>query len=73
MKAQALKLKPVQLSAACVAWDIGGCQGLGLWLAQAKLGRDYYAELVTLVRAELNDTIDYSQEDGDVGTRTNHP
>lgn len=59
-----LALKPAQLNAAAKAWEHGGCQTLGHWLAQSQLGRDYYSQLVGLVRAKLNDTTDYSLEDG---------
>ena len=65
MRTRALKLKPAQLDAAAQAWEHGGCQTLGHWLMQSKLGRDCYSELVDLVRTKLGDTTDYSQEDGD--------
>lgn len=65
MKAPTFKLKPAQLDAACEAWEHGGCQTLGHWLMQSKLGRDHYGELVQLVRAKLGDTTDYSQENDD--------
>lgn len=65
MKPSMLKLKPAQLQTACDAWEHGGCQTLGHWLMQSGLGRDYYSELVGLVRAKLGDTTDYSEETHD--------
>lgn len=59
-----LHLTRRQLEAACEAWQRGA---LGFWAPRAKLkdwGVKVYGELVALVRAELGDDTDYSQEDG---------
>lgn len=53
-----------QLAEACKAWQVGGCLGLGLWLSRHKEYHTVadYGDLVAMVRAELNDDTDYSQE-----------
>jgi len=64
-------LSPAALSSACAAWRDRGCQSLALWLAhwldQTTGRRGYsvaqYGDLVRRVRAELNDTTDYSEAD----------
>jgi hypothetical protein len=65
MSTYGLHLTPGQLNAACTAWEQGGCQLLGLWGAhniKATWGVRRYAELIALVRCELNDYVDYSKE-----------
>lgn len=59
-----VKLTPRQLHEACAAWASGGCLGLGLWLSRFKKPHSVsdYAELVGLVRAELQDETDYGKE-----------
>lgn len=62
--ANELTISRRQLHDACAAWQSGGTLGLGLWLSKHKAHfstRDY-AELVGLVRTELNDWTDYSEE-----------
>jgi hypothetical protein len=64
MATDELKVSKRQLKEACHAWESGGTLALGLWLSKHKphfTVRDY-GDLVELVRVELNDTVDYSQE-----------
>lgn len=60
----ALTISRRQLLEACHAWQSGGTLGLGLWMSRFKphFSVGDYSEIVALVRAELNDTTDYSQE-----------
>ena len=59
-----LQITSSQLCAASEAWRSGGTLSLGLWLSKHKpyFTVADYAELVELVRAETNDTTDYSKE-----------
>jgi hypothetical protein len=59
-----LKVSRRQLREACAAWQSGGTLGLGLWLSKHKahFTTHDYSELVGLVRVELGDQTDYSQE-----------
>lgn len=57
-------LSETAIREACEAWQHGGTLSLGLWLSKYKpryTVQDYGA-LVRLVRAELDDDTDYSQE-----------
>lgn len=65
----ALHLTRRQLADAAQAWQSGGSLGLGHWAARQGLGRAY-GELVMLVRVELGDDTDYSQEEGHDATHT---
>jgi hypothetical protein len=65
MSRRPLHLTPGQLRTAAQAWESGGCIGLGHWAARADLsqyGPLVYGELVALVRVELDDHTNYSQE-----------
>lgn len=59
-----LHMTDAEITAACHAWESGGCLGLGLWLSRFKKHHSVgdYAALVQLVRDELGDDTDYSQE-----------
>lgn len=65
MSAYTLRLTPNQLREACRAWEIGAPY-FGAWAVRElkPLTVQRYSELIALVRRELNDTTDYSQEDG---------
>lgn len=53
-----------QLREAARAWESGGTLSLGRWLSKHKphFSTGDYGELVLLVRAELGDDKDYSEE-----------
>jgi hypothetical protein len=57
-------LSETAIAEACHAWEIGGSLALGLWLSKYKprFSVADYAALVRLVRLELDDQTDYSQE-----------
>jgi hypothetical protein len=60
----AIDLSKRQLREACAAWQSGGTLGLGLWLSKhtPRFTVAQYGDLVAMVRVELNDSRDYSQE-----------
>ena len=58
-----LQLSRRALQEACEAWERGGTMSLGLWLSRFKprFNAAEYGDLVAMVRAELDDDIDYSK------------
>lgn len=63
-KIDPLHMTDAEIASACHAWDSGGSLSLGLWLSRYKphFSVNDYADLVQLVRDELGDSTDYSQE-----------
>lgn len=59
-----LRLSRAALREACHAWQTGGTLALGAWLAHYKprFSTHDYGELVAMVRVELGDDHDYSQD-----------